>query len=54
MTLSIILLFSSKCSARYFAAKKEEAKKMEELIWKIYFSEENLERPSFFIEDCGD
>lgn len=39
---------------RYFAAKKEEEKKMKELIWKIYFSEENLERPSFFIEDCGD
>lgn len=39
---------------RYLAAKKEEEKKMEELIWKIYFSEENLDRPSFFIEDCGD
>ncbi len=39
---------------RYLAAKKEEEEKMKELIWKIYFSEENLERPSFFIEDCGD
>ena len=26
---------------RYFAAKKEEEKKMEELIWKIYFSDKN-------------
>ena len=40
---------------RYLATKKEEEEeKMKELIWKIYFSEENLERPSFFIEDCGD